>query len=68
MLYYYRYDNLEGGEIEFIDKLPIKEDFWIHGDCDPDVFSKEDIRSYIDQVPRCKVPIKEGNMVIFSNY
>lgn len=67
ILYYYRIsDKLEGGDLEFMDKR--SQIFWLHGDCDPDNFSNEDAKKYITDNAYCKVPIKNGTLVVFSNY
>ena len=42
--------------------------FWIGGDCDPDTFSENDAKNYLDKIPHCRVKVKTGTMVVFSNY
>ena len=67
ILYYYRIsDKLEGGDLEFMDKR--SQIFWLHGDCDPDSFSNEDAKKYVQDNAYCKVPIQNGTLVVFSNY
>lgn len=68
VIYYYRTSpGLEGGDLEFLDKKPIKEELWLYGDCTPEDFTKNDVEKYISD-SRVRVPIKEGTLVVFSNY
>jgi len=69
VLYYYRHsEGLEGGDLEFVGKQHRAEPFWVGGDCSPDTFTKEDLESYLEEVSHCKVPVKKGTLVVFSNY
>jgi hypothetical protein len=68
VIYYYRHsDGLCGGDLEFLDKKQIRDEFWVSGDCDPEDFTKEDVENYINE-SRCRVPVKPGTLVVFSNY
>lgn len=68
VIYYYRTSpGLEGGDLEFVDKKPIKEELWLYGDCTPEDFTKDDVEKYISD-SRVRVPVKEGTLVVFSNY
>ena len=69
VLYYYRYSaNLEGGDLEFLSRKPRDEEFWLHGDCDPDLFRKEEVQEFMEELPHARVPMGEGILVVFSNY
>ena len=68
-LYYYRVSpELVGGSLEFMDRRPAKEDYWLGGDCEPSEFSQETVKKLLDDLPNCKVKVKEGTLVVFSNY
>jgi len=67
ILYYYRIsEKLEGGDLEFMDRR--SQLFWLHGDCDPDEFSNKDAKKYVQEKPHCRIPVKTGTLVVFSNY
>lgn len=69
ILYYYRVsDELIGGDIEFMNKMPKDDIFWLHGDCSPDSFDPADAKKFFDELPHSKVPIKTGTLLVFSNY
>eukprot|EP01103_Thecamoeba_quadrilineata_P002055 TRINITY_DN1194_c0_g1_i2.p1 TRINITY_DN1194_c0_g1~~TRINITY_DN1194_c0_g1_i2.p1 ORF type:complete len:445 (+),score=87.64 TRINITY_DN1194_c0_g1_i2:656-1990(+) len=77
VLYYYRVtSDIEGGQLEFIDRRPIIHNFWMGGDCTPTNFSKESAMNVLKgnqmnqmgKLPRCKVDVKEGSLIVFSNY
>jgi hypothetical protein len=69
VIYYYRVsEQLIGGDLEFIDKRPIKDEVWLYGDCDSDHFSTSDANSSVKSLPQCRVPVKKGTLVVFSNY
>ena len=69
VLYYYRYSvELEGGDLEFISRQPRDSEFWIGGDCSPDAMSRKEVTSLLEELPRCRVPMKQGTLVVFSNY
>ena len=66
ILFYYRVSrNLHGGDLEFFSKKT--QDFWIGGDCSPDEFSLKDAKELVES-NSSRVPIKEGTLVVFSNY
>eukprot|EP01126_Amoeba_proteus_P031061 TRINITY_DN30586_c0_g1_i2.p1 TRINITY_DN30586_c0_g1~~TRINITY_DN30586_c0_g1_i2.p1 ORF type:complete len:560 (-),score=121.17 TRINITY_DN30586_c0_g1_i2:182-1861(-) len=66
ILYYYRIsEKLEGGDLEFIDKKP--KTFWLSGDCYPDSFTNEEAKEFVRK-GYCRVPVKSGTLVVFSNY
>src|SRR5690554_3320726 len=68
-IYYYRCSpDLEGGGLEFMDRAPNHEVFWIGGDCSPTILTKDYVHAYYDNQPHCKVPVGEGTLVVFSNY
>jgi len=52
--------------MEFMSKS-IRE-FWIGGDCTPDSFTTDDHESHLEEIPRCRVPIEKGTLLVFSNY
>lgn len=67
VLYYYRYSaQLEGGDLEFISRKPLDEEIWLQGDSNG--FPKEALEEFIGELPRARVPMKEGTLVVFSNY
>ena len=69
VLYYYRYSpGLEGGDLEFMSKKPRNEEFWLYGDCTPDNFNKPELEEFIAEQPHTRVPMKQGTLVVFSNY
>lgn len=69
VLYYYRYSaQLEGGDLEFLSRKPRDDEFWLNGDCDPDLFRKEELQEFIEETPHARVPMAEGTLVVFSNY
>jgi hypothetical protein len=69
VLYYYCYSSdLEGGDLEFISRQPRESEFWIGGDCSPDSFARAEATSLLDELPRCRVPMKQGTLIVFSNY
>jgi hypothetical protein len=69
VIYYYRVSNaLIGGDLEFIDKRPIKEEMGLYGDCDTDDFTTKEAETNVKEIPKCKVPVNEGTLVVFSNY
>ena len=69
ILYYYRVsDNLVGGDLEFIDKRPRQDHFWLGGDCTPDTFTDQDAKDFLDEQPHCRISIKTGTLIVFSNY
>ena len=66
ILFYYRVSKkLHGGDLEFFNKKT--QDFWVGGDCSPDDFSFGDAKELVE-ANSCRVPIKEGTLVVFSNY
>ena len=69
VLYYYRVSpELEGGELEFLDRRPARI-VWMEGDCTPESYNKEDAERTLEhELPHCKVPVSTGTMVTFSNY
>lgn len=69
VIYYYRCsDGLIGGDLEFVDKRPIKDRLWLHGDCDPENYTEEQFKNDFEFLPKARVPIKAGTLVVFSNY
>jgi hypothetical protein len=69
VLYYYRYSSqLEGGDLEFLSRKPRDDEFWLHGDCTPDKFRKEELQEFLEELPHARVPMAEGTLVVFSNY
>ena len=69
VLYYYRVsDKLIGGDLEFIDKRPRRDYFWLYGDCSPDTFTDQDAKEFLNELPHCRIPVKTGTLVVFSNY
>ncbi|CAE7657303.1 PIP5K1, partial [Symbiodinium pilosum] len=76
VLYYYHVDaSLHGGDIEFCGREPL--DVLGFGDCDNNAsrFTRREIRrafrgdaSKDRTVQNCRVPIKQGTMLVFSNY
>lgn len=66
VLYYYRASStLQGGALEFMARDSAAR--WT-GDAGGPLFTPENTRTLIEGLPRCKVPVEEGTMVVFSNY
>jgi hypothetical protein len=69
VIYYYRVsEQLIGGDLEFIDKRPIKDKFGLYGDCGTQDFTTEQAKAAVKSLPQCKIPVQEGTLVVFSNY
>jgi hypothetical protein len=69
VIYYYRVsDKLEGGDLEFIDKRPIKDVMGLYGDCDVENFTSREAEETVKSLPHCRMPVKKGTLVVFSNY
>jgi hypothetical protein len=69
VIYYYRVsEQLNGGDLEFIDKRPIKDKLWLYGDCDSESFSSQEAKAAVKSLPQCRVPVRKGTLVVFSNY
>jgi hypothetical protein len=49
--------------LEFIDKRPIYDTLW-----DEEDFTTADAKKEINSIPYCKIPVKSGTLVVFSNY
>lgn len=63
VLYYYRYSSeLQGGELEFISRRPRDQVFWL-GET-----HNVGVKDVLEELPRCRVPLKQGSLVVFSNY
>jgi hypothetical protein len=64
VIYYYRVSKqLIGGDLEFIDKQPIKEVLM-----DDDNFTTADAKEHVSNTPYCRIPVNSGTLVVFSNY
>jgi hypothetical protein len=64
VIYYYRVSKqLIGGDLEFIDKQPIREVLM-----DDDNFTTTDAKEHLSNTPYCRIPVKSGTLVVFSNY
>jgi tetratricopeptide (TPR) repeat protein len=69
VIYYYRVsEQLIGGDLEFIDKRPIQDKLWLNGDCTPEDFTTEQAKAAVKTLPQCRIPVKKGTIVVFSNY
>jgi hypothetical protein len=76
VLYYYHIDKeLEGGDLEFLGKEPI--DILGIGDCSNNLYDfdrnaqsllRQEVRGKGNFPRGCKVPVKEGTLLVFSNY
>ena len=68
-IYYYRFsEGILGGDIEFVEKV---QDSYIIPDSDRNqkfVPDKSRLDKFMKELPRVKVPIGEGTLVVFSNY
>lgn len=65
VLYYYRVSpTLTGGDIEIASKMPSV----IHTEFEDDDFSEAGMRETIGSIPRTKVPVSEGTLLVFGNY
>lgn len=63
VLYFYRCSpNLEGGDMEFISRESIE----IHKRFT--IFDRDEATSLLEELPRCRVPVKQGTLVVFLNY
>jgi hypothetical protein len=63
-IYYYQVSKqLIGGEFEFIDKQPINNFRWADDD-----YTTDNAKEDINQILYCRIPIKIGTLVVFSNY
>lgn len=66
VLYYYRVSpTLRGGQLEFCSKQ--RHALGI-ADAASEEFDLESTRGFAESLPRCRVPVKEGTLVCFSNY
>jgi hypothetical protein len=66
-IYYYRVSKqLIGGDLEFMDKQPIRNSLYLESD--DDHYTTKDAKDDVGQVPYCKVPVETGTLVVFSNY
>jgi hypothetical protein len=69
VIYYFRVsEQLIGGDLEFIDKRPIKNKLGLYGDCDEEDFTTEQARAAVKSLPQCRIPVKKGTLAVFSNY
>jgi hypothetical protein len=69
VIYYYRVSKqLIGGDLEFIDKRPIKDKLGLYGDLESESFSSEEAKEAVKSLPQCRIPVKAGTLVVFSNY
>lgn len=66
VLYYYRASScLQGGALEFISRRT--SGLW-RGDAGGPLLSEAEVARVIGELPKGKVPIEEGTLVVFSNY
>jgi hypothetical protein len=64
VIYYYRVSKqLMGGDLEFIDKKPIEDELWDDAD-----FTTANAKEQVNHIPYCRIPVKSGTLVVFSNY
>ena len=69
IIYYYRVsEQLVGGDLEFMDKRSRKEEYWTMRDCDSEDFISSSAKNFYEEIPHCRIPIKTGTLVVFSNY
>jgi hypothetical protein len=69
VIYYYKVsEQLIGGDLEFLDKQPINEHYNLYDDDGEYAYTKAMAKEDLDKVPYCRVPIKSGTLVVFSNY
>ena len=61
-------NNNRGGKMEFVDKRPIHQPFWIHREGEYTNLTPSIARRKINKLPQCKVEVKEGSLIVFSNY
>jgi hypothetical protein len=67
VIYYYRVSKqLIGGDLEFIDKQPIKDRIWFDGGSEEVTIA--DAKAHVNNIPYCRIPVKTGTLVVFSNY
>ena len=59
----------KGGGIEFIDKRPLMQHIWTstEGDLPCSLSHKSAVRK-MSKLPHCTVEVKEGSLIVFSNY
>ena len=68
VIYYYRCSKgLIGGDLEFVDKRPANK-IWVSGDCTPEDYTEETFKKDFEKLPKARVPVKKGTLVVFSNY
>jgi hypothetical protein len=68
VIYYYRVSKqLIGGDLEIMDKRPIEDVVWVGGEY-PEDFSTKQAQEKVNSIPQCRIPIKNGSLVVFSNY
>jgi hypothetical protein len=64
VIYYYRVSKqLIGGDLEFIDKQHIE--YFLY---EPHNFTTEHAKERTENIPYCRIPVKSGTLVVFSNY
>ena len=73
VLFYYRVaPTLSGGDLEFAARRPRAAPLWSDGMHSLEEvtarLSVGDVRGFLDELPRARVPVREGSMAVFSNY
>ena len=63
VLYYYRYTaGLQGGDIEFMSRRPVHDNF------EGRDHTVSEARKFIYENGYCRVPVKTGTLLVFSNF
>ncbi len=68
--YYYRVsDGLVGGDLELMSKRPRAHAMQTAGECEPgDSLTVSESRGFLAETPRCRIPVRQGTLAVFSNY
>jgi hypothetical protein len=68
VIYFYRVSKqLIGGDIEFLDKTPIKEALIVNLD-EEDDYTTKNLKEDMSELPYCRISVKTGTLLVYSNY